>query len=82
MSGNTIDIPELAILIIAIIACLFSTATSAIVIKTFNDNNDYKKNNIKEFRFIIFNIAISLVCLVVALIGLGFHIHSMNKIKA
>lgn len=82
MAGNTIDIPEIAIIVIAIVACLFSTATSAIVIKTFNDNNDYKQNNIKNFRFVLVNLVISIICLLAAFIGLGFYINNMRKIKA
>ena len=82
MPGHTIDIPEIAIIVIAIIACLFSTATSAIVIKTFNDNDTYKQNNIKKFRFTLFNLGLSITCLVGAIIGLGFYINKMRKIQA
>ena len=79
MPGNTFDIPDLVIIMIAIVACLFSIATSSITIKTFNDNNEYKQKNIHDFRYMIFNIVISIIFLIIAFVALGLKIHLMRN---
>ncbi len=61
------EVPEIVIAILALIACVFSIATGSIGIKAFNMNNEYKEKNKPNFGFIVFNLVISIIIACVAL---------------
>ncbi len=69
------DLPML-IPIIAIIACIFSIATSSISVKTFNDNNEYKETNKNSFNYVVFSLVVSIILLIVSIVYLGIVIQS------
>jgi uncharacterized BrkB/YihY/UPF0761 family membrane protein len=56
------------IVVVAIIASIFATANSSIVLKAFNANNKYKEDNKNSFNYSIFSLVISIVLLIASII--------------
>lgn len=61
------EIPEIVIAILALIACVFSIATGSIGIHALNSNNTYKDEHKPNFGFIVFNLVIAIIIACVAL---------------
>ena len=61
------EIPEIVIAILALIACAFSITTGAIGINAFNLNKTYKDEHKPNFGFMLFNLVIAIVVACVAL---------------
>jgi hypothetical protein len=68
----------MTLFIIAIIACIFSIATSAIGIKTMNDNDNYKKENGASFGFLVFNLVIAVLAMLAAVGGLLYKTYELR----
>ncbi len=67
------EIPEIYILIVSVIACLFSIASTAIGIEAFNKNSDWKKSHMTNFNFLVVNLVVSIIVLLFAFVALFLH---------
>ncbi len=76
------DINDLEIILstLCLILGIFATASTAIGVKAYNENKDYKQKHYKTFQFLIFCLVASLVILILAGTDLGLIIK--NKIVA
>ena len=70
------ELSEVTIMIIAIIACIFSIASTAIGIEAYNKNITWKNDHKTHFNFLIVNLIVAIAVLVLALAGLGLHIYA------
>ncbi len=61
------EVPEIVIAILALIACVLSIATGSIGIKALNMNKEYRDKNKPNFGFILFNLIIAIIIACVAL---------------
>lgn len=68
------EIPEIYILIVAIIACIFSIASTAIGIQSFNENESWKNEHKPNFNFLIINLVVAIVVLLLSSVGLVLHL--------
>jgi hypothetical protein len=73
------EISEVTIMIVAILACIFSIASTAIGIEAYNKNKDWKTKNEMKFRFLIANLVVAVSVLVLSLAALGFHMSGKAK---
>jgi hypothetical protein len=64
------EIPEIYILIVSVIASIFSVASTAIGIQAFNENLPWKNSHKTNFNFLVVNLVVSIIVLVFALIAL------------
>ena len=69
-----VSIPEIYIIIIAAIACIFSIASTSMGIQAFNENKTWKEKHQNNFTFLIINLVVSIIVLILALVALGIHI--------
>jgi hypothetical protein len=67
------EIPEIVILIVAIVACIFSIASTAIGIQAFNENLSWKDEHKSNFTFLIINLVVSILVLLLSFVGLFLH---------
>ncbi len=76
------DIHDLEIILatLCLLLGVFATASTSIGIKAYNENKNYKKENIKTFNFLVFCLVASLIVLILAGTDLGLIIK--NKIMA
>ncbi len=65
-------------MIIAIISCIFSIASTAIGIEAYNKNADWKKEHNTNFNFLVANLVVAIIVLVLSLAGVGLHIYQKN----
>jgi len=68
------EIPEIYILIVAIIACIFSIASTAIGIQAINENSTWKDKHINNFNFLIINLVVAIIVFLLSCVGLYFHL--------
>ncbi len=71
-----VSIPEIYIMIVAAIACIFSIASTSIGIQAFNKNKSWKEAHSTNFTFLIINLVVSILVLILSLVALGLHIKS------
>ncbi len=64
------EIPEIYILIVSIIASICSIASTAIGIQAFNKNNTWKTSHMTNFNFLVINLVVSIVVLLLAFVAL------------
>ena len=64
------QIPEIYILFISVIACIFSIASTAIGIEAFNSNITWKNNHKGNFNFLVINLVVSIIVLLLAFVAL------------
>jgi hypothetical protein len=69
-----VAIPEIYIIIVAAIACIFSIASTSIGIQAFNENTEWRKAHSGNFTFLIINLVVSILVLILSLVALGLHI--------
>jgi hypothetical protein len=67
------EIPITVILIVSILACIFSIASTSIGVQAFNKNADYKKKNPHNFNFLVFNLVVSIIALLLSITGMVLH---------
>jgi hypothetical protein len=67
------EIPEIVILIVAAVACIFSIASTAIGIQAFNENSSWRDSHKPNFNFLIINLVVALIVLILSFIGLFLH---------
>jgi hypothetical protein len=72
------QIPQIALLIIALISSIFSIATSSIGIQSMNqtDNKNYLNSHPVNHNFLIFNLVISIIVVLIAGAGIAFNVKS------
>ena len=64
------EIPSLYVILIVIVACIFSIASSAIGVQSFNDNPVYKESKKSNFGFVVVNLIVSIVVILLAFAAL------------
>ena len=69
---------HMTLFIVAMIACIFSIATSSIGIKTMNDNDTYKKTEGGSFGFLIFNLVIAVLAMLALIGGLIYKTYQLR----
>jgi hypothetical protein len=67
------EVPITVILIVSILACIFSIASTSIGIQAFNKNDNYKKNHPHNFNFLVFNLIVSIITLLLSIAGMVIH---------
>lgn len=70
------EIPEIYILIVSIIFSIFSIASNAIGIESFNNNSDWKTNHMSHFAFLIINLIVSILILILSITGLVLRLNN------
>ncbi len=73
------EISEVTIMIVAIIACIFSIASTAIGIQAFNKNSEWKQTHKTNFNFLVVNLVVAIAVLLLASAALGLHIYGKVK---
>lgn len=71
------EIPEIYILIVSVIACVFSIASTTIGIQSYNNNPAWKTTHSSNFGFLIVNLVVAIVVLLLAFTALFFHFRNM-----
>jgi hypothetical protein len=64
------EIPEIYILIVSVIASIFSIASTAIGIQAFNNNLPWKNSHMTNFNFLVINLVVSIVVLLLSFVAL------------
>jgi hypothetical protein len=64
------EIPEIYILIVSLIASIFSIASTSIGIQAFNENLPWKNSHKGNFNFLVINLVVSIMVLLLALVAL------------
>jgi len=64
------EIPEIYILIVSVIAGIFSIASTSIGIQAFNENLPWKKSHMTNFNFLVINLVVSIVVLLLSFVAL------------
>ncbi len=64
------EIPELYILLVSLIASIFSIASTSIGIQAFNNNDPWKRSHMTNYNFLIINLVVSIIVLVLSIIAL------------
>ena len=64
------EIPEIYILIVSVIASIFSIASTAIGIQAFNNNTPWKNSHLTNFNFLVVNLVVSIVVLLLCFVAL------------
>jgi hypothetical protein len=64
------EIPEIYILIVSVIAGIFSIASTSIGIQAFNENLPWKNSHKGNFNFLVINLVVSIMVLLLALVAL------------
>jgi hypothetical protein len=64
------EIPEIYILIVTVIACIFSIASTAIGIQSFDQNIQFKNSHKSNFNFLVINLVVSIIVLLFAFVAL------------
>jgi hypothetical protein len=67
------EIPELYLIIVSIISCIFSIASTAIGIQAFNNNDPWKNSHKGNFNFLVVNLVVSILVLILAFVALFFY---------
>ena len=64
------DIPEIYILIVSVIASIFSIASTAIGIQAYNANLTWKTTHATNFSFLVINLVVSILVLLLSFVAL------------
>ena len=64
------EISEIYVLIVSVIASIFSIASTAIGIQAFNSNPGWKADHMPNFNFLVINLVVSIVVLLLAFVAL------------
>jgi uncharacterized BrkB/YihY/UPF0761 family membrane protein len=64
------EIPEIYILLVSVIASIFSIASTAIGIQAFNNNLPWKNSHKNNFNFLVINLVVSIIVLILAFVAL------------
>jgi uncharacterized BrkB/YihY/UPF0761 family membrane protein len=68
------EIPEIYILIISVIASIFSIASTTIGIQIFNDDSQFKKTHLSSFNFLVINLVVSILVLLFSFVAIYLNI--------
>ena len=72
------EIPPLYVILIVIVACIFSIASTSIGVQSFNDNPAYKESKKSNFGFLIVNLIVSIVVILLAFAALFLKLREMR----
>ena len=64
------EIPEIYILIVSVIASIFSIASTAIGIQSFDQNIAWKNSHKTNYSFLVINLVVSIIVLLLAFVAL------------
>ena len=64
------EIPEIYILLVSVIASIFSIASTSIGIQSFNSDPIFKEKYHNNFIFLIINLVVSIIVLLLAFVAL------------
>ncbi len=67
------EIPEIYILLVSVIASIFSIASTAIGIQVFDNCLEFRTTHKNNYNFLIINLVVSIVVLLLAFVALFFH---------
>ena len=68
------EIPEIYILIVSVIASIFSIASTSIGIQAFNDDKAFKIKNKSSFTYLIINLVVSILVLLFSFVAIYLNI--------
>jgi uncharacterized BrkB/YihY/UPF0761 family membrane protein len=67
------EISRIYILIIAVIASIFSIASTSIGIQSFNKNKQWKDDHTSNYGFLVVSLIVSILILLLSFVGLYFY---------
>jgi uncharacterized membrane protein len=67
------ELSEVTIMIISIIACIFSIASTAMGVEAYNKNDTFRKDNMHNYTFLIINLVVAIIVLLLSFVGLFLH---------
>jgi hypothetical protein len=67
------ELSEVTIMIISIIACIFSIASTAIGVEAYDKNDTFKKEKMHNYIFLIINLVVAIIVLLLSFVGLFLH---------
>ncbi len=71
------EISEVTLMIISIIACIFSIASTAIGIEAYNKDETLKKSKASNFNFLVINLVVAIAVLLLSAFVLYLHFSHM-----
>ena len=72
------ELSEVTIFIISIIACIFSIASTAIGIEAYKKNSSWHNAHKSNFYFLVVNLVVAIAVLLISSVGLGLHVYNKN----